>query len=80
MTLWAGALAGRVAVEAEHGFGGQPPQRRHLLLGQGGAERRDRGDPGALAGDGVQVALHHHQRRLAHRPGVCKSLRASGSR
>ena len=37
-----GLAAGRIAVEAEDRLGRQAPQKRHLLLGERGAERRHR--------------------------------------
>ncbi len=59
-----GALAGRVAVEAQHRLGRQAPQFLHLRLGQGGAERRYRGaKPGTVQRDHVHIAFDDDDRR-----------------
>ena len=56
-----GALAGGVAVEAQHRHLDQPPQQFELAFGQGGAHRRDRlADAGGRERDNVHVAFDHH--------------------
>ena len=45
----------------------QAPQRLHLILGKGCAQRRHRRDAGPLTGDGVHIALDNHQRRAVRR-------------
>ena len=53
-----GALAGRVAIEADNRLGGEPPDELQLALGQRGAERRHRpAQPGLVERDDVHVAL-----------------------
>ena len=53
-----GALAGGVAVEAQHRLGREPPQLLQLELGQRSAERRHRRrKPGTMQGDHVHIAF-----------------------
>ena len=61
-------LAGLVAVEAQDRLVGHLPQQLQLVLGQRGAERRDRaGKADADHGDDVDIAFDHHQRRAVMR-------------
>ena len=79
-----GAAAGAVAVEAEHRLVRHLPQQRELLLGQRGAERRDRRlEAGRHHGDDVDIAFDRDHRRAlvrgrARARRCCRASRPCG--
>ena len=61
-----GALAGSIAVEAQHRLGRKTPQFVQLHLGQGGAERRHRAaKTGAVQRDHIHIAFDDDGRGCA---------------